>query len=86
MGQARPLQMPLVKFLLPEVVAKCLLGSEVTSADAGNGPDKTSTNAVREISFQCKKGLSLIYFFVWTIKRPDFRRYLMIFMLKNFIF
>jgi hypothetical protein len=58
MGQARPLQMPLVKFLLPEVVAKCLLGSEVTSADAGNGPDKTSPNAVREISFQCKKGLT----------------------------
>jgi hypothetical protein len=57
MGQARPLQMPLVKFLRPEVVAKCLLGSEVTSADAGNGPDKTSPNAVREISFQCKKGL-----------------------------
>jgi hypothetical protein len=57
MGQARPLQMPLVKFLLPEVVAKCLLGPEVTSADAGNGPEKTSPNAVREISFQCKKGL-----------------------------
>jgi hypothetical protein len=46
----------IVKFLLPEVVAKCLLGSEVTSADAGNGPDKTSPNAIREISFQCKKG------------------------------
>jgi hypothetical protein len=60
MGQARPLQMPLVKSLLPEVVAKCLLGSEVTSADAGNGPDKTSPNAVREISFQCKKGLTLL--------------------------
>jgi hypothetical protein len=33
----------------------------VTSADAGNGPDKTSPNAVREISFQCKKGLIDMY-------------------------
>jgi hypothetical protein len=57
MGQARPLQMPLVKFLLPEAVAKFLLGPEVTSADAGNGPDKTTPNAIRENSFQCKKGL-----------------------------
>jgi hypothetical protein len=43
--------------LVSPSVAKCLLGPEVTSADAGNGPDKTSPNAVREISFQCKKGL-----------------------------
>jgi hypothetical protein len=72
MGQARPLQMPLVKFLLPEVVVKCLLGSEVTSADAGNGPDKTSPNAVREISFQCKKGLMLsgkkIFFLITSLE------------------
>jgi hypothetical protein len=60
MGQTRPLQMPLGKFLLPEVVAKCLLGSEATSAGAGKGPGKTSPNAVREISFQCKKGLMIL--------------------------
>jgi hypothetical protein len=43
----------------PEAVAKCLLGPEATSADAGNGSDKTSPNAVRKISFQCKKGLTV---------------------------
>jgi hypothetical protein len=44
--------------LVSPSVAKYLLGSEVTSADAGNGPCQTSPNAVREISFQCKKGLT----------------------------
>jgi hypothetical protein len=44
-GLTRPLQMPLGRFLLPEAVAKCLLGPEATSACAGNGPDKTSSNA-----------------------------------------
>jgi hypothetical protein len=48
-----------------------LLGPEATSAGAGNGPDKTSPNAVRKISFQCKKGLT------YTIQKrieifPDF--------------
>jgi hypothetical protein len=39
-------------------IGKCSLGPLATSAGAGNGPDKTSPNAVRDISFQCKKGLN----------------------------